>query len=322
MWGDAQDQLFARIDGNGAGWYLTDRLGSVRDELNASGVSQDHTDYTAFGVIISQSSASAQGRFAFTSKDFDAQTGLQYNLARYYSPAAGTWTSEDPTGYDAGDVNLYRYVGNDASNNIDPKGLQGVSLVPLVIKNDDFAVSKDVSFYKIEHRVTFEPKDGAKGWFMQHVIREFMVTTSTPPFLGVGKTDDFWEIFPINQIGIPGVKKTFPDVVDSFAYAAKPHTAGKIRFYGQSYFLVGWDPPGGVWKDKTQPEHVPGTGDMLTSTTTPPVWAAALRSGQSPMERDLIFTWDDHVFSCPGWLSFDVATTKTPKGWHGSMTQD
>jgi YD repeat-containing protein len=94
LWGDRTDQLFARIDGNGAAWwYLTDRLGSVRDVLNASGASQDHTDYTACGVIITQTSASAQGRFCWTSKDFDPQTGFQYNLARYYSPATGTWTS-------------------------------------------------------------------------------------------------------------------------------------------------------------------------------------------------------------------------------------
>src|SRR5262249_10199650 len=124
VWGDSQDQLFARIDGNGtAHWYLTDKLGSVRDVLNAGGVPEDHTDYTAFGVIITQTSASAQGRYAWTSKDFDAQTGLQYNLARCYCPATGTWTSEDPAEFGAGDANLYRYVGNDSMCATDPTGL-------------------------------------------------------------------------------------------------------------------------------------------------------------------------------------------------------
>jgi RHS repeat-associated protein len=123
LWGDMQDQLFARIDGNGtAHWYLTDRLGSVRDMVNASGASEDHTDYTAFGVIITQTSASAQGRFCWTSKDFDPQTGLQYNLARYYSPAAGTWSSQDPIGFQARDANLYRYVSNMTLMATDPSG--------------------------------------------------------------------------------------------------------------------------------------------------------------------------------------------------------
>jgi RHS repeat-associated protein len=131
LWGDSQDQLFARIDGNGtAHWYLTDRLGSVRDVADSSGASEDHTDYTAFGVVITQSSASAQGRFCWTGKDFDAQTGLQYNLARYYNPATGTWTSEDLTGFGAGDANLYRYGKNMPTCLVDPTGSVGVAPLP------------------------------------------------------------------------------------------------------------------------------------------------------------------------------------------------
>jgi RHS repeat-associated protein len=127
LWGDPQDQLFARIDGNGtAHWYLTDRQGSVRGVENAAGTStEDLTDYTAFGVIISQTSASAQGRFCWTSKDFDPQTGEQYNWHRYYTPATGTWMSQDPLGL-APDTNPYRYVGNAAPNRIDPSGLYGL----------------------------------------------------------------------------------------------------------------------------------------------------------------------------------------------------
>jgi RHS repeat-associated protein len=125
LWGDTVDQLFARIDGNGtAHWYETDRLGSVRDVENAAGTStEDHTDYTAYGVIITQTSASAQGRFAFTSKDFDSQTGGMYSLARYELPGMGTWTTQDPLRFSAGDANLYRPVGNDPTNATDPSGL-------------------------------------------------------------------------------------------------------------------------------------------------------------------------------------------------------
>jgi RHS repeat-associated protein len=122
--GNAVNQLFARIDGNGtAWWYLTDRVGSVRDVLNASGGSQDHTDYTAFGVIISQTSASAQGEFGWQGTSFDPLTGLQYHEDRYYCPAAGTWTSQDPMGFGAGSGNLYGYAGNDPTNATDPTGL-------------------------------------------------------------------------------------------------------------------------------------------------------------------------------------------------------
>jgi RHS repeat-associated protein len=50
-------------------------------------------------------------------------TGLQYNRARYYDPKAGRWISQDPTGFSAGDNNLYRYLANNPTDDTDPSGL-------------------------------------------------------------------------------------------------------------------------------------------------------------------------------------------------------
>jgi len=41
-----------------------------------------------------------------------------------YDPYIGRWLQEDPIGFDAGDINLYRYVGNSPTNATDPSGLQ------------------------------------------------------------------------------------------------------------------------------------------------------------------------------------------------------
>ncbi len=43
--------------------------------------------------------------------------------ARWYDPDVGRWLSEDPIGFDAGDANLYRYVGNGVTNTADPSGM-------------------------------------------------------------------------------------------------------------------------------------------------------------------------------------------------------
>jgi uncharacterized protein RhaS with RHS repeats len=49
---------------------------------------------------------------------------LYYYRARYYDPKAGRFISEDPIGFGGGDVNLFRYVGNNPGNWVDPEGLQ------------------------------------------------------------------------------------------------------------------------------------------------------------------------------------------------------
>jgi hypothetical protein len=40
-----------------------------------------------------------------------------------YDAKIGRWLTEDPIGFDAGDPNLYRYVGNNPANAVDPTGL-------------------------------------------------------------------------------------------------------------------------------------------------------------------------------------------------------
>src|SRR5262249_15540088 len=63
-------------------------------------------------------------RYKFTGREKDEETGLQLHGERYYDAKTGRWLSEDPAGFDAGDPNLYRYVGNNATNATDPSGLE------------------------------------------------------------------------------------------------------------------------------------------------------------------------------------------------------
>ncbi|MCS7044855.1 MAG: RHS repeat-associated core domain-containing protein [Gemmataceae bacterium] len=67
----------------------------------------------------------------FTSRQFDAETGLYFNRARYLDPTTGRWTTQDPLGFAAGDANLYRYVGNMTTMATDPSGLQINPLVAI-----------------------------------------------------------------------------------------------------------------------------------------------------------------------------------------------
>ncbi|MCF6245636.1 MAG: RHS repeat-associated core domain-containing protein, partial [Sulfurovum sp.] len=59
----------------------------------------------------------------YTGREMDADD-LYYYRARYYDPNTQRFLSLDPIGFEAGDFNFYRYVGNDPVNFRDPSGLE------------------------------------------------------------------------------------------------------------------------------------------------------------------------------------------------------
>ncbi|MDX2037459.1 MAG: RHS repeat-associated core domain-containing protein, partial [Isosphaeraceae bacterium] len=103
-------------------WYLTDRLGSVRDLANTSGTVIDHVSYDSFGNILGESNPSAGDRFKYTAREFDTPGGRYFSRSRYYESAIGRFASQDSIGFAGGDANLYRYVGNSPTNHTDPTG--------------------------------------------------------------------------------------------------------------------------------------------------------------------------------------------------------
>ena len=124
LYGPRIDELFARIGtGEDPQWYLTDRLGSVRQIVDGAGTILDDIVYDSFGNVLSESSPSQGDRFKFTGREFSPELGIYYYRARWYDPATGRFISQDPIGFSAGDPNLYRYVGNAPGDGTDPSGL-------------------------------------------------------------------------------------------------------------------------------------------------------------------------------------------------------
>ncbi|MCY2987166.1 MAG: hypothetical protein NTY19_04760, partial [Planctomycetota bacterium] len=136
LYGDGIDQILARYQpGVGTAWYLADHLGTVRDIVDAAGVVIDHVDYDSFGQIIVETNPAQGDRFKFTGREWDVETGLYYYRARYFDPRQGRFVSADPVGFAAGDVNLYRYVGNAPVALRDPLGLEPIGY-SAVLKED------------------------------------------------------------------------------------------------------------------------------------------------------------------------------------------
>jgi RHS repeat-associated protein len=88
-----------------------------------TGTVADHIVYDSFGNITSQSDSGNAMLMGFDGYQYDSETGLYYANARYYSPSLGRFISQDPTGFAAGDSNLYRFVGNHPTYSTDPTGL-------------------------------------------------------------------------------------------------------------------------------------------------------------------------------------------------------
>ncbi|MGJ0429752.1 RHS repeat-associated core domain-containing protein, partial [Methylobacter sp.] len=77
--------------------------------------------YRAYGALALADVAEIDNPLRFQGQYYDDETGLHYNLNRYYDPQAGRFIHQDPIGL-AGGVNLFQYAVNPV-NWIDPLGL-------------------------------------------------------------------------------------------------------------------------------------------------------------------------------------------------------
>ena len=83
------------------------------------------TWHDTFGQITDETNPAVDHLFGYTGRETDEESDLYYYRARYYDPTTGQFISEDPIGFEAGDANTRRYVGNSPTNATDPSGLAG-----------------------------------------------------------------------------------------------------------------------------------------------------------------------------------------------------
>jgi RHS repeat-associated protein len=106
---------------------VSDQLGSVRLVVDVeTGTIAQRLDYDAFGRMILDTAPGFQP-FGFAGGLSDPLTGLVRFGARDYDPRVGRWTTKDPIGFRARDLNLYRYAYADPVNFVDPDGRKVVN---------------------------------------------------------------------------------------------------------------------------------------------------------------------------------------------------
>jgi RHS repeat-associated protein len=117
-------------------WTFTDHQDSVRDIVSGNAADRgkvvEHRQYDSYGRIVRRTTSPVAGSpvtagvgidFGYAGRPLEERTGLSDNRARWYEPGTGRFINEDPSGFKGGDANLFRYVGNDPLNRIDPSGL-------------------------------------------------------------------------------------------------------------------------------------------------------------------------------------------------------
>lgn len=113
--------LFQRVDGayyyyhndhQGTPWRVTNRAGAVVWSASR---------YGAYGQATVAAGSQIEQPWRFPGQYLDAESGLHYNLRRYYDPEIGRYISEDPLRF-ASSSNLYAYAENSPQNFIDPTG--------------------------------------------------------------------------------------------------------------------------------------------------------------------------------------------------------
>jgi RHS repeat-associated protein len=109
-------------------FYTRDHLGSIRELADSNGVVRARYDYDPYGIR-TKLSGDLDADFGFTGYYVDSQyPDLTFPTLRIYSANSGRFLSRDPI-EEKGGLNLYGYVGNNPSRNVDPLGLSWLDAV-------------------------------------------------------------------------------------------------------------------------------------------------------------------------------------------------
>ncbi|WP_236941961.1 MULTISPECIES: RHS repeat-associated core domain-containing protein, partial [unclassified Escherichia] len=143
-------------------YYHTDVTGTVQEVSAADGTLVWAGYQAGFGENrgdISNSGAYFEQPLRLPGQYFDEETGLHYNLFRYYAPECGRFISQDPIGL-AGGLNQYAYAPNPLKY-IDPLGL-----TPCAVSNQKANRLLDSG----ETKVTVRSRSDAEQLFMDRYL--------------------------------------------------------------------------------------------------------------------------------------------------------
>ncbi|MBR6130499.1 MAG: RHS repeat-associated core domain-containing protein [Bacteroidales bacterium] len=104
-------------------WYHPDHLGSSSWITYTDGEAVQHLHYLPWGEeFVDQRITDFSARHTFSAKERDAETGLSYFGARYYSSDLSIWLSVDPMSDKYPSLSPYVYCADNPVKLVDPNG--------------------------------------------------------------------------------------------------------------------------------------------------------------------------------------------------------
>ena len=191
--GTLDERLFALQDAN---WNVT-------GITNTSGTIQERYTETPYGAVTFRDGSGSTISVSTNGWDIlhqGAKTDIigDYDFRnRVYSPTLGRWLSNDPLGFEAGDANTFRYVGNGPGNKVDSMGLWPDSDVtqPKPNQGGNLPITPP------------NPNNGLPSWYIPQIPKPFPVYDA-PTITIVPPTD--WGYPGSKMIQIPPVEFHLP----------------------------------------------------------------------------------------------------------------
>ena len=118
---DANWNTTAIVAASGVSGFST---GDVISRFAYTPYGESQTLTASWGTPAAGSSPATPWQHLFQGLKFSDVTGLAYIRARDYSATLGRFIELDPIGFDAGDNNWYRFLGNGPTGKVDPSGRQ------------------------------------------------------------------------------------------------------------------------------------------------------------------------------------------------------
>jgi RHS repeat-associated protein len=118
--GPLPSKVFARTTSKTTENLLTDALSSTIALAGSTGSAETSYTYDPFGTTTKEGTSS-ENATQYAGQE-DEGSGIYYDRARYYSPAAAGFLSQDPSGQEGSGPNLYLYANDSPTNATDPYG--------------------------------------------------------------------------------------------------------------------------------------------------------------------------------------------------------